>query len=99
MKVNSLIFSIIIFLSASALAVITPLEDHPIKAGEYVVFLKVAALTQDPHVLYHVEMASQIERDFECEGYFFQYMLFTQEDDDMLGLTELDAMRYCNWVE
>ena len=79
-------------------------EPHFLTVQEYVACLSSVATTEDLHQLYGAEkMSGEILKtvSFEDQQPHFTYLIVDSIDlqSPMLGLTKLDAMRCCNWIE
>ena len=76
----------------------------PITIGEYAVFLKAVATTTDQHHLYNAVLSDQIQRQnvIQPDGSnHFEYTIVAgvSKNEPIIGLTEFEGFRYCNWVE
>ena len=84
-----------------------PAEAHSISVGEYLILLNIVATQSDQHRLYDGEV---LKREIVAQGAQENYSNGTNRtfyraaegidlDSSLIGLTELQAWRYCNWVE
>lgn len=96
-----LVFCLITFLVQTTLASVeaSPSSDPPITVGEYITFLKAVAVNSDVHHLYDDAVSSQIIRYDDRTHFYYSIADRVNEDELLYGLTDLDAMRYCNWIE
>ncbi|MBX9576843.1 MAG: hypothetical protein K2W97_00010 [Chthoniobacterales bacterium] len=74
-------------------------EAHITTVDDYGAFLNAVATTTDVHELYHSRTANQLMKKAKEDGHWNFFAVDEEEDKPMLGLTKLDAMRFCNWVE
>ncbi|MBX9576873.1 MAG: hypothetical protein K2W97_00160 [Chthoniobacterales bacterium] len=82
----------------------TSYEAHLLSIKEYCRCLKGAASAEDSYRLYDMEtMSREILQTASPEDQHPHFLYSVAEDIDpkspMLNLTELDAMRCCNWIE
>jgi len=93
MKVYPLLFFVLSLNLSTLLA-----QNTPITAGGYCSFLKDEAAKDDTHGLYNDAMNNQIVCEVEEQIHDY-FVAQGEEEQAMLYLTDLDAMRYCNWLE
>ncbi|CAM6032191.1 unnamed protein product [Sphagnum compactum] len=85
---------------------VRPAEAHQINVGEYLLFLNAVAGENDEHGLYDIEglgLEIVAQEDFFSLRKSNRIFYIAAEGIDpaspIFGLTELQALRYCNWVE
>ncbi|MBX9578637.1 MAG: hypothetical protein K2W97_09240 [Chthoniobacterales bacterium] len=70
----------------------------PLLVCEYAALLKAVASTSDAHGLYQKSMHHQIIQ-VPTENGFDYLVAKNQKNEPMHHITDLDAMRYCNWKD